>query len=188
VKTVALLFLIYERGGSMEYIKRKLKIYTPFTNSTIQAVMTYKMNFIMGLLGSGLTAIITFYLWKAIFESSGGNNIRGFTFDEMIIYILISLITVRLTNNYVEYMVSEDVKSGSLAMNLIKPINYFLRLLFTAIGETIGKSILVNGPMIIGVLIYQIFYSRGTIPSFSTMVLYIVSIMLSFLIMIFFKF
>jgi len=142
----------------------------------------------MGLLGSGLTVIITFYLWKAIFESSGQETIRGFTFNEMIIYIFISLITMRLTNNYVEYMVSDDVRSGALAMNLIKPINYFIRLLFTSIGNIIGESILINGPMIIGVVIYQIFYSSGTIPSLSTLLLYIVSILLSFMIMMFFNF
>lgn len=164
-------------------LKRLFEIYFPFSKSIIQSNMTYKLNFIMSICGGVIKTIVTYYLWKAIFKSSSQSTLNGFTLDDMVMYIIVSFITSRLITNSIDFQIGEEVKQGSIAMNLIKPIDYHAKLFFEALGKLLQELLFFVLPM--GTFIILIKYATiGHQPlSLLSLLLYFVSMFLSFCIL-----
>ena len=114
----------------MNKLKRQ---YWPFTRAGIQTMMAYSLNFIFFSLSELLYCFVMFYLWKAVFESSGGDTFMGFTMDNMVLYLFVSNITANLTFSDVSSTIAYEIKDGSISMRLIKPINLNLSYLFADI-------------------------------------------------------
>ena len=114
---------------------RTLRTYMPFTKGFIQAFLAYRANFYVYILGDMFQTVVLLYIWFAIFSSASSKVIQGFTFEEMIGYVVISTLTSLLIGNEVHWEISNDVRTGNIAMSLIKPVNYQLSKFFVAIGN-----------------------------------------------------
>ena len=99
-----------------------IRPYLPFTRNVFQRLISYKANAIIFMFGDFLMLAVTYYLWKAIYESSSQNILNGFNFNEMIIYLFISFLTSIMINVDISYDISREVKDGSIAINLVRPI------------------------------------------------------------------
>jgi ABC-2 type transport system permease protein len=137
----------------------------------------------MSICGGVIKTIVTYYLWKAIFKSSSQSTLNGFTLDDMVMYIIVSFITSRLITNSIDFQIGEEVKQGSIAMNLIKPIDYHAKLFFEALGKLLQELLFFVLPM--GTFIILIKYATiGHQPlSLLSLLLYFVSMFLSFCIL-----
>ncbi len=164
-------------------LKRQCEIYFPFSKSVIQSNMTYKLNFVMSICGGLLKTAVMYYLWRAIYNSSSQTALNGFTLNDMVMYIIISFITSRLITNSIDFQIAEEVKQGSIAMNLIKPIDYHTKLFFEALGKLIQELIFFAIPTI-AFLIMIVHTTAGNQQiSLSNIFLYFVSAFLSFCIL-----
>ena len=172
----------------MKNIFKSISYYTPFARSSIQRDMAYKTNFFMRIFGGLIQVLILYYLWMAIFDSSGSTTIQGFNKDEMVIYIIMCFITSRIVNNSPEWAVSDDIISGNIATNLIKPISYEKRILSESIGYLLSDFLSISLPVWVCFYVYKYFTSDTTPPSILNILLFIVSIVLAFLINYIFNF
>lgn len=161
---------------------RLLKTYLPFTKGVIQAFMAYRANFYVYILGDLFQTVVLLYIWFAIFSSSSSNVIQGFTFDEMIVYVVMSTLTGMLITNDVHWEISNDVRTGTIAMNLIKPVSYQIRQYFSSIGYFIVNLTFLFIPLWGGYVVYD-FVVNGAFPVFSTLLVYVLSVFLSSLIL-----
>lgn len=169
-------------------MKKFFKLYKPFTTSTIQRMLSYKVNFFIFVFGNILKTLVVFYLWKAVFDNSKQTIMNGFSLNEMVIYIFISTMIGSAMSTNTVYTVGMEVKDGSIAMNLIKPINYRMRLLFEAIGEFLYGTVCVVIPLWIILIAAQYFSSRELPPDIGTIGAFILSTILGFLILFLFNF
>lgn len=71
-----------------------------------------------------------FFLWKAVFESSGGNSFMGFSMTDMTVYIFITFLSGYLTYSEGAYAVGEEIRDGSIAMRMIKPVSFDMTFYF----------------------------------------------------------
>lgn len=126
----------------MKYLKN-IKTYLPFTINSFQAQLSYKANAMMFFLGEGVIILVSYYLWKAIYGSSGNAVISGFNFNEMIIYMLLTFLINILTDIDVSTIIYREVKDGSIAINLVRPINYCKRMFFQSLGNIMFNFVLV---------------------------------------------
>ena len=117
--------------------KKEIKTYMPFALNVIQRNLSYKANAVIFVVGEALMLAVSYFLWKAIYASSPEPIINGFNFNEMVIYVLMSFLTGLLVNTDISYDISSEVKDGSIAMNLIRPINYERRMMFQGFGNAI---------------------------------------------------
>ena len=120
-----------------------LKTYMPFARNTFQKLISYKANVIMFMFGDGLMLAVTYYLWKAIYGSASNKVINGFTINEMIIYVFISFLTSLVTSVDISHDISDEVKSGAIATNLIRPISYEKRMFFQGMGNVFYNFIVI---------------------------------------------
>lgn len=157
-----------------------IKSYLTFTKNTFQKNLSYRANAIIFFLGELMLLFITFYLWKAIYRSSDSMIIKGFSLNEMIVYVLISFITSVTINSNIGSSISREVKDGSIAINLIRPINYEKRMFFESLGNLMYSFIVVFFIGFILINILQINYSGKF--SVVNIILYLISILAGFII------
>ena len=120
-----------------------IRPYLPFARNVFQRLISYKANAIIFMFGDFLMLSVTYYLWKAIYGSTTEKVLNGFTFEEMIIYLFISFLTSVMISVDISHDISREVKDGSIAINLVRPINYEMRMLFQGLGSILYNFIII---------------------------------------------
>lgn len=169
-------------------LRQSFRIYKPFAVGRLQELLAYKWSFYLFIVSSLFNVFVMYYLWKAIYNSSSNPSINGFTLNEMIVYIFMSFITSNLVWVGVTRDIGTEVIEGTIAMNLIKPINYQIRLLYSSLGNMLFKFMVPGLPIWIVMVIVRYIRLGELPPSPIIIVTYLVSVVLSFGIMFLFDF
>ena len=139
----------------MSRIKRFFRTYRPFTRAGMQELIAYRANFICFLIGEIMASFIMYFVWKAVFQSSGSNTFMGFTMEDMVVYIFITFLTGYLTYSDGAFAVGEEIVDGSIAMRMIKPCSFEMCFLFQELGNRIISVCMIFVPLVAGVEIYR---------------------------------
>ncbi len=166
----------------MTWVKRKFKLYWPFSRGVIQTIMSYRVNFFMFVFGNLMRTFVIYYLWKAVFLSSSSTTMNGFDLDDMIIYIFMSSLTAGTISTGTDGDIGQEVRDGSIAMNLIKPISYKVRMFYISFGAFIYQIVFVFLPVWIGLLAVRYFTIGELPPGAFTVLLYFLSLILGFIV------
>lgn len=169
----------------MGFIK-SIKTYGTFTKNAFQRNMAYKANSVIFFIGDLLLIAVTYYLWKAIYSSSVESIINGFSYNEMINYVLVSFLTTVIINADITSMMYREVKDGSIAMNLMRPVSYQKRMFFESLGNVLYMFCVIFIFGFIAIMIYRT-KSVGLI-SIRDLFFYILSIFLGFCINFFYSY
>ncbi len=168
-------------------MRKKFKIYKPFINAGLQEATTYRANWIFFMLGNILGCFVSYFIWNAVFISSGGENLNGFTMPQMVVYIFLMFLTTSLISSGGTYDIGEEIRDGSIAMRMIKPISYNATFLFQEIGNKIMTICVLIIPMVIGVEICRTVFMGSVQFNIAGFLLYIVSCVFAYLINFFFN-
>ncbi len=88
--------------------------------------MSYRLDFwvktvVNTLIGLGLV----WYLWSSIFASTGQESYGGYTLAGMMLYYVLMMLTMRLTQLRIGDMdLAEEIYNGSLSRYLVYPLSY----------------------------------------------------------------
>jgi ABC-2 type transport system permease protein len=154
-----------------------LKKYLILTEQAIQGAMAYRVTFFISLLGGMIQVLILYYIWKTVYWKQ--EDIQGFTFVQMVTYIFITYAIKNLYSFYTEVGISSKIRDGSVAMELIKPLNYQFARFFESLGSVVVEGILI-GLFVLGIG-FGIFRISGP-PTVSAGVAFTVSSALSLLV------
>ena len=147
----------------MNNIKRKLKLYLLFSKAGVKSELAYKAQIVMWIVISFVQVLFVVYLYEAIYRSSESgfdSVINGFTFYDMILYMITSfLFSFVMGSGDTSYNIYTDIKDGTIANTLTKPVSYRLRHLFTYLGVLALDYAVVVLP--IGAIVYAIFIGSG---------------------------
>ncbi len=168
-------------------MKKKLRIYLPFVNAGMQETTTYRANWIFFMLGNVLGCFVSYFIWKAVFLSSGESNLNGFTMPQMVVYIFLMFLTNTLISSGGTYDVGEEIRDGSIAMRIIKPVSYNSTFLFQELGNKLMTTCLLIVPLVIGVEIVRTVFTGSVQFNILGFLLYIFSCTLAYLINFFFN-
>lgn len=115
---------------------------------------TYKINFISYLFSGVIQIVAVLFIWQLVYASTGQGEIEGLTYAEIVIYTLISTVTMQFTSLSNDYEVAGDILEGNLVYELIRPVSYTVKLFFKGLAQTTTSAIVVGIPLLIGVVIY----------------------------------
>jgi viologen exporter family transport system permease protein len=165
-------------------LRLNVKSYIPFALNEIKSFMSYRFAFFVYIISQGFMVLVTYFLWKAIYDSSMNPILGGFTFTEMTSYVVVGFFTNVIVNSVPTMLIAREVADGSIAMNLLKPIHYRGRVFAIAIGSLIASGFISVFPFII------IFIASGWIiwPGIGQFIIYFISVLFSFLTMFGFQF
>ncbi len=98
--------------------------------------LEYRANLYVGLFAIFSGIFIEYLIWKQIFISSGSSLIRGFTLDELIAFIFLSMIVGQLKSSWSTSIEMIDaIRSGGLNKFLIRPISFYTYHFMMFIGH-----------------------------------------------------
>ena len=147
----------------MKSIKQILKLYLPFSKAGIKIELAYKAQIVMWIFISFIQTFFVLFLYNAIYRNSleGMESIiNGFTFYDMVLYMITSFFfSFIMGSGDTSYDIWTDIKEGTIANTLTKPVSYRLRHLFTYFGVLVFDYIVIIIPFL-GV-VYSIFLFLG---------------------------
>ena len=167
---------------------KKLKIYLPFAANELKRQMAYKGAFYLFIFVSLFGSFISYYLWMAIYGSSPNAAIGNLTKNEMVVYIFMVYVTSSIVTISISDWVSDDVVKGTIAMNLIKTMDYRLSLILKAPGNSIYRFLAPSIFIWIGLEIYKVKVLGMELVAIQTVCIYLISCIMSFLIFVLFDF
>ena len=150
----------------MKTIKR-IKKYFPFLRAGMKTFLIYKASVFIWFLIWLVNISFIFFLYKSLYASSPSGPdsiINGFSFYEIVFYSIFVFaysFTVGCSNTS-EY-ISDDIKEGTIANTLLKPVSYRLRYLFTCLGTFFIQILVLGLPVITITYILYIIYSGNSI-------------------------
>lgn len=157
-----------------------LKLYLPFSKAGIKIELSYKAQIVMWIVISFIQIFFVLFLYQAIYRNSPeGMNavINGFTFYDMVLYMITSFFfSFIMGSGDTSYEIWTDIKEGTIANTLTKPISYRLRHLFTYLGVLVLDYVVIIIPFF--TIVYSIFIGCGflkiTIAQFLLNVLFFI--------------
>mgnify|MGYP004628755083 FL=1 len=169
-------------------MKSKIRIYLPFLANEFKRNLAYKGSFYLFMICSLFGSFIAYYLWMAIYGNSPDGTLGGLTGNEMVIYIFMTYVTSNMVTVGIADEISDNVMEGSVAMMLIKPIDYRMSLLFKALGNVCYRFFAPGIFVWIGLEIYKVTVLGMPVTSVQNLILYVISCFFSILIHLLFDF
>lgn len=170
----------------MRKICRFKNIYLCFTKAGLKVTSAYKSDLIGYFIGESLYNIVLIYVWKCFFEYKGQDMVNGYTFMQMVLYLLLSGIISFMDETDSIFTLGEEIRSGDIVMRLIKPISLDKSILFFELGNKLLMLLCVFVPSLFFVSIYfGIVY--GVTFSVSSYIIFFISMVLSYLISFYFN-
>lgn len=140
----------------------------------MQNALEYRVNFLISLLGIAIPLIMQLFLWTAVFNNASSDQVYGYTFSEMIVYVVLAGLLSKLVATGFEKKIAEDIKNGGISKFLIKPINYFTYTLSCFIGEKSIHLAIMSIIMTIGVISLHVIFGFMITPI--EVILFIISV------------
>lgn len=169
-------------------MRKKLRIYLPFALNEIKTQLSYKGAFYLFILISTFGSFISYFLWMAIYGSSDKPVLGGMTKEEMVVYIFMVYVTGSIVSISISDWVSDDVVKGTVAMNLIKPIDYRMSLIARALGDVVFRFFTPAVFIWIGLELYKVKVLGLGVTDIASAGLFLISCSMSFLIYVLFDF
>lgn len=135
-----------------------------------------------------LGMFIYYYLWMAIYASTPSGELGGFTRNEMVVYVFMSYMISDLVMVGISSNIGKDVVDGSVAIHLIKPIDYRMSLVFRAFGIMVYRFVVPSLFIWIALEIVKVTRLGMEISSPIRILAFLVSVFLSFLVYVFFDY
>lgn len=167
---------------------KRLRIYLPFAVNEIKRQMAYKGAFYLFILISTFGSFVSYFLWSAIYGSSTNAILGGLTRSEMTVYIFMVYVTSSIVTISISDWVSDDVVKGTVAMQLIKPMDYRLSLIARASGQMVYRFAVPSVFIWVGLELYKYFVLGLGFTAIGNIILYLLSCIMSFLIYVLFDF
>lgn len=129
--------------------------YYEYVRISFQKMLAYRVSYLIGVVTYVIHVAVYYYLYKALYGEH--TSINGYGLQEMLTYISIGWISKSLYLNYIDRELTDDVQSGQVAMDLIKPIDFQFMYFARGLGQSLFRGVLFTPPIILfTVLIFSI--------------------------------
>jgi ABC-2 type transport system permease protein len=184
----AALFPIHTPGRGLWPTTRK---YLKILRASLVERMTYRADFILGTLFRFLPILTTILLWRSIYAGAGklsgnGANLSGFTYDQMIAYLLLTNIS-RLFSSMPGLAggIARDVREGTIKRYLIQPVDMLGYLLSYRIAHKLAYIVGSFVPYAILFYLCRSYFDGWPDPV--TFLAFLISCILAFLVGFYFE-
>ncbi|MGA9173741.1 MAG: ABC-2 family transporter protein, partial [Thermoactinomyces sp.] len=118
-------------------------------------MLAYRVNYYSGIIIYSLNIGVYYFLWMAIYGHKG--TLAGMTVVQMATYIAISWMSRAFYFNNLDREIAQEIRDGTVAVQLIRPYHYLLVKAFQGLGEGLFRFFLFSVPgMIVVSFIFPI--------------------------------
>ena len=151
--------------------------YLQFSVIKFRNNMAYRFEYLMGILNTLLNFLVYWCIYKALY--AGAAEVDGITFSMVATNFIISLgLTNAFSKN--EMFLHDKIKQGTIANELLKPVNFRMRMMFEDMGDGFFKVVFNFLPaVIISLLFTQLQPPAGVL----NLILCLISTVLGYLVL-----
>lgn len=159
-----------------------MKKYIAIIKNSWLRQIAYRTDILGYRLANLFDVLFQMIVWYVIFQTS--TTINGYTFPEMMTYVIIGWLFSFLTSNFnLETIVNRDIRDGTLNNFLTKPISYLKYMTVLSIGRA---SLALFSGVLVQLALIASFHSLITAPpSFAKMLLIVLIIIIGYFIRLF---
>jgi ABC-type uncharacterized transport system, permease component len=117
-----------------------MKKYVSLAVCSMQNTLSYRLSFVLNFLGSFIALLATYFLWRAIYD--GQSELAGFDWNQMKSYLLVTFFANSMLSYYSESGITNKVMDGTVAMDLLKPLNFQKARLAESLGSCVLEGLL----------------------------------------------
>ncbi|WP_150270421.1 ABC transporter permease [Paenibacillus tepidiphilus] len=128
----------------------RLKMYRSIANRSLQNVLAYRNSYVINFLAGTINLLAIYFLWKGIY--SGRIEVGGYTWDQMKTYLLVTFLANSVLSWYSETAISGKILDGSVAVDLLKPIDFQS----ARFAETLGSSLFEGAQSLILITVFAL--------------------------------
>lgn len=147
-------------------------------HTAIKIGLTYRFNMLLQIIIGPLYIAFSYILWKSIFTTSNLETIGGFTFQTMIIYIVITQLINNVVYDDIQHWMAQDISSGLMVTYLLRPITYFRFHIYFKIGNRLIALLIQAIP--VGIIMGFIFGFKIYLTS--NLFMFFISVIIAFII------
>ncbi|MGP1411997.1 MAG: ABC transporter permease [Peptoanaerobacter stomatis] len=114
--------------------------YSAFAVNALKQKYTYRFKVLMWSFSTLFNMLVQYYLWRTIYSEVNG-NFMGIAQNDYLTYISFGVVFYNVTSCMENMNIAEDIKTGNIAINLTKPLNYKTMVFFRHIGSKAGEAI-----------------------------------------------
>jgi ABC-2 type transport system permease protein len=162
-----------------------LRKYSKIFRVSLIERMVYRLDFFLATLFRFLPMVTTILLWRAIYEGAGRDRLADYSYREMIAYLLLVHVS-RMFSSMPGLAggIARDIRDGTLKKYLLQPIDMIAYLLSYRMAHKVAYIATTALPY--GMLFFICREYFDGLPDGPTLLVYVVSLLLSFLIGFFF--
>ena len=130
------------------------------TRAGIMESLHYRLGTFVTLFANLIYLVLVYYLWKAIYASSGVDVVNGMTFTDTMIYLILATSLFNFLEMFVVWDMSRSIQSGKIILDLLKPMKFRTYTFWSYSGSHVVSFIMTFIPTFIIVMII----TKGAIP------------------------
>jgi len=113
----------------------------------------YRLGTFVTLFANLIYLVLVYYLWKAIYASSGVDVVNGMTFTDTMIYLILATSLFNFLEMFVVWDMSRSIQSGKIILDLLKPMKFRTYTFWSYSGSHVVSFIMTFIPTFIVVMI-----------------------------------
>lgn len=150
--------------------------------------MTYRGDFFLGTMLRFLPMLTTILLWSAIYRGAGEQTISGYTYHEMIAYLLMVNISRMFSSMPgLAHGIARDVREGTLKKYLLQPIDLIGYLVAYRVAHKISYILGAFLPYALLFFLCRSFFAGNVPTDPATWLAFAASLVMAFLVGFFFE-
>ena len=134
-------------------LAKRLDAYAAVTRIGFLGPLAFRLFPFMMVISYPIIMTGNYFFYRAIYTSHGNSPIAGLSGDQAITYMLVGWTVRSFYKNPISRMIGERVKSGEIATDLIKPIDFFGLYFCQGFGRGLHRMVFISGPLALLVLI-----------------------------------
>lgn len=156
-----------------------LNKYTALIMMSLRKSVQYKYAFITAFLEAAIKISVLYAIWTQAFMNTGAMG--GFSREELLTYLFLSqtLMVIYGFTNSPDRLIAQNIRTGDISFDLLKPLRFTAARLFENIGDTLIKVLYAA---VLGISLYIIFPAFHAPAGIGFFALFIASTVLSYLI------
>lgn len=99
-----------------------------------KVALAYRFHSVVTLIMTPISLIVYYFLWKSIFSYTGETIIRGFTFEALVGYYVLSMIIAFFTWSQADKWLEHDIRHGHLIFKLLQPVAHVVHEFVIELG------------------------------------------------------
>ena len=94
------------------------------TRGGIMESLYFRLGIFVTLFANLIYLVLVYYLWKAIYASSGSDVVNGMSFNDTMIYLILATALFNFLEMFVVWDMSRSIQSGKIVLDLLKPMRF----------------------------------------------------------------